>query len=304
MAPAAPSERATVAGWTVRPGQSPDVVIAERDLAGERADAEFWALLRSDAHHDNALADNGLERLHLDEAMERDAAILDIGDLFCVMQGRHDRRRDPRQAKHEFTLRYFDSVLGEAVDFYEPYARNWLMMTPGNHESAVLTHNETDLTSNLAARLNERTGSRIHRGPYRGFVIFRIWEHRAKTRKCQTVKLAYHHGYGGGGPVSKGVIQSNRQAVYLPDADIVWNGHIHEAWQLEIPRHRLTSSGRTYMDTAYHIRTPGYKDEFSGGEGWHVERGGAPKPLGAFWLRFYWKRQRMRFKLERAEGES
>lgn len=27
-----------------------------------------------------------------------------------------------------------------------------------------------------------------------------------------------------------------------------------------------------------------------GSGGWEVERGGVPKPVGAYWLRLYWKR--------------
>jgi hypothetical protein len=76
-------------------------------------------------------------------------------------------------------------------------------------------------------------------------------------------------------------------AVYLPDADIVWTGHTHDQWIMPIERHRVTNYDRTYLDRQLHVRTPGYKDEFSPGEGWHVERGGPPKPRGALWLRVH-----------------
>jgi len=40
-----------------------------------------------------------------------------------------------------------------------------------------------------------------------------------------------------------------------------------------------------------HIKVGGYKEEFTDGYGgWHVERGGPPKPTGAYWIRFYFDR--------------
>jgi len=96
-----------------------------------------------------------------------------------------------------------------------------------------------------------------------------------------------HHGYGGGGPVTRGTIQTSRMAVYLPDADIIWTGHTHDEWIMPIQRARLSPHGRPYLDRTMHVRSPGYKDEFSEQNGWAVERGMPPKPKGALWLRFY-----------------
>jgi hypothetical protein len=102
-----------------------------------------------------------------------------------------------------------------------------------------------------------------------------------------SLRLKYYHGSGGGGPVTRGVISTNRQSVYLPDADFVLNGHVHDAYYVPIQRERLNSSLRVRQDTVHFIRVPGYKDEYAeGAGGWHVERGGPPKPLGAAWLRF------------------
>ena len=52
----------------------------------------FWVLLTSDRHHDNPHCNQELEKKHLDEAKERNAVIIDYGDLFCAMQGKFDRR--------------------------------------------------------------------------------------------------------------------------------------------------------------------------------------------------------------------
>ena len=102
--------------------------------------------------------------------------------------------------------------------------------------------------------------------------------------------LKYFHGAGGGGPVTRGVIQTNRQAVYLPDADIVVNGHTHDAWYMPIQRERISDQGIIYQDIQHHIRTTSYKDEYKDGKGgWHVETWRPPKPIGAAWLRFYYE---------------
>jgi hypothetical protein len=74
--------------------------------------------------------------------------------------------------------------------------------------------------------------------------------------------------------------------VYLPDADIVVNGHTHDQYVVPIQRERLSHKGNVIQDTVWHVRTGTYKDEYGdGSEGWAVEKGHAPKPIGAVWLR-------------------
>ena len=99
--------------------------------------------------------------------------------------------------------------------------------------------------------------------------------------------MKYHHGHGGGGPVTKGVIQTNRRAVYLPDASIVATAHIHESWVLPIKRERISERGKQFHDIAWHVSVPTYRDDFAkGGEGFHIEGGRTPKPIGCTWLVF------------------
>jgi hypothetical protein len=118
-----------------------------------------------------------------------------------------------------------------------------------------------------------------------------IFEVRVMTRVF-SYKLHYHHGFGGGGPVTRGVIQTNRQAVYLADADLVWTGHTHDTWTMPIARVKLNQDGTRIEHTRQvHFRTAGYKEEYGDGYGgWHIERGGPPKPVGAAWLRFRYDR--------------
>jgi hypothetical protein len=105
--------------------------------------------------------------------------------------------------------------------------------------------------------------------------------------KRESRKLYYYHGTGGGGPVTRGVIQTNRIAVFTPDADIVLTGHTHDQWTVPIARQRISDGGVPYHDEQLHVRTPGYKDSWGDGYGgWEVERCLGPKPKGAAWLHF------------------
>jgi len=247
-----------------------------------------WFLLRSDAHHDNRHCRRDVEHRHLQEAEERDAIILDCGDLFCAMQGKWDKRADPTSLRDEYRLNYLDSLVREAAALYEPYAHRWALMSPGNHETSIRKRHETDLTERLVTTLNERTGSTIQKGDYAGWIQIRLHFPNAERGRCGTFRIAYHHGYGGGGPVTKGTIQSNRRRAMLRDYDLEWMGHIHESWVHRDVVEGLASSGRPMYQDVFSLRTPGYKDEWSGGNGWHVERGAPPKPIGAWWMKLEW----------------
>lgn len=255
-------------------------------MDAEGRDWEAWFLLRSDAHHDNAHCNHKLEKKHLDQAMERGAGIIDAGDLFCAMQGKWDKRADQNQLREELRgARYIDQLVSYNADFYEPYAENIVVLGFGNHETGILKHHETHLTERMAERLRSRTGAMVPVGGYGGWVRFNVT--MRKTVRDSRL-LHYFHGSGGGGEVTRGVISTNRQAVYNPDPHIILTGHTHDAFLVPIARSRLSEQGIPYQDEQVYIRTPGYKDEYlDRHSGWHVERGGPPKPLGAAWLRLF-----------------
>jgi hypothetical protein len=238
-------------------------------------------LLRSDAHHDNAHGNHRLEALHLEEAVDRDAGILDAGDLFCAMQGKWDKRSDVSQCRPEHREgRYLDSLVETAAEFYEPFADRWLLLAPGNHEGSILKRHETDLTERLAERLRAK-GSPVRTGTYSGFVRFVVTLSGGKTMSSV---LWYSHGSGGGGPMTHGVLNTRRRQSFLPDADVVWSGHTHDSWIVRLAKASLTSQGAVRMGRVHHVSTPGYKDEWSPLSGWHIERGAPPKPIGAAWM--------------------
>ena len=220
------------------------------------------------------------------------------------MQGKYDRRhsKDDLKPEHQ-TGNYLDKLISTHAEFYGPYANNFAIIGPGNHETAMLKHHETNLTERLIDRINVAEGSDIKMGGYSGWVKFKFWYGKPSLKsnatssgsgaqKCMgSVNLWYHHGYGGDAPVTKGTIQTSRQAVYVPDAHIVCTGHTHNEWIFPITRIRLHDTGTVYHDEQLHLKTPGYKEEYEDGYGgWHIERGGPPKPNGAMWLRFWWKK--------------
>lgn len=222
--------------------------------------------------------------------------MIDLGDLFDAMQGRHDPRSTKEALKTEVKAgAYWDALVEYARALFEPYAAHFAFLARGNHEYAVLHKAETDLTRRLARELGAIPGE------YRGFielVFYREDEgrrgHLVGTRK---LVIYYAHGSGGSAPVTRGVIQTNRRSVYVPDADLVLSGHIHESWLVEVPRIRL-ENGEVFQDTQFHLQIPSYKCETMA-DGWADMREMSPKPVGAWYMIVYYDGT-IKFKLERA----
>jgi hypothetical protein len=292
-------------GWSSRK-ISRNVVELTIDV-NRNSNWEQWVLLRSDVHHDNPKCKQDLEKQHLDEAIEYDAPIIDNGDLFCAMQGKWDKRADKQALREEHRgSNYFDLLVDTAADFYKPYGKQFAVLGRGNHETAITNRHETDLTDRLASRMRAH-GSNVEASGYGGFVIFRFVDRKYMSggKGVKDSKVLYHfHGTGGGGPVTRGTIQTNRIAVWSPDAHIVLTGHTHDEWQMPIPRMRLTSYGVVFHDEQLHIRCPGYKDAWGDSDhGWEVEKMLGPKNIGSAWLRFTWdhKIQAVRYDSQRAK---
>jgi hypothetical protein len=237
----------------------------------------------SDNHHDHPTCNRELEKEHLEEAARRKARVFIFGDLFDAMQGRFDPRRSYQELRPEYRRDdYYDFLVKDFTEWFSPYALNLAMIADGNHELSVLKAANTNLPDRLVSALRA-AGSPVVHGGYGGWVRFMF--HRDGVPQ-NSARLKFFHGSGGEAPVTRGVIQTNRQAVYLPDADIVVNGHSHNSYYVPISRERLSAKGRQYFDIQHHIRTPGYKQSYGdGAAGWDVTRGGVPKPIGACWVK-------------------
>jgi len=287
--------------WTVRElGRNVHEVEFSFKGKGDHA----YVLLRSDAHHDNPSSLNDLEEEHLRQAKKRNAPIIDNGDAFCAMQGKWDPRSDKSALKPEHQEDdYLDALVSTYAEFLKPYAKQLAVLGTGNHETSILKRRETNLTERLAERLRVLAGFKGFTGSYTSWVFIKA--RLGKERGVRnTVKLWRTHGQGGGGPVTRGVIQSNRRAVYVPDANIIASGHIHEEWIVPIQRVRVSQQGTVYQDEQTHIQVPSYKDSYKDGYSygeWAIERGMAPKPVGAMWLKLTYQKERLTYEVERAK---
>lgn len=244
-------------------------------------------LLISDVHFDNPKCDRVLLKRHLDEAVRRGAGILINGDLFCIMQGMSDRRGSKGQIRPEHVGDdYFDLVANTAIEWWRPYAKNIVMVGYGNHETAVLKKNEFDVLGRFVTILNHETGANIQLGGYDGWVVF---QGKPESGANVSFRMYYHHGFGGGGAVTKGVIQDQRMDAQIEGADVVWMGHVHELYHMvsvaEGLRHKSRAGWEVFDRVRHHIRTGTYKNESDTNRGYHKEKGRPSKPMGGFWMR-------------------
>lgn len=270
--------------------------VHEIQFAWKKLGQEFEILATADWHIDNTKCDRGLMTEQFQEAKRRGAGIIAIGDLFCAMQGKYDPRSSKSSLRPEHQVdNYIDALVDTTAEWLEPYSDNLLFISPGNHETSILKRCETDLIKRLANKLN--TGVAVSGyGGYIKLVFYRTSDGKPSVKgrhDATSITIKTFHGYGGGGPVTKGTIQSFRQAVIYPDADIVISGHVHEKYIIEYPQERISNRGILSIRPQTHIRVATYKEEFQHDMGgWHVERGGGPKPLGGTWLNFEIKDQK------------
>ena len=269
----------------VQTGRS--VVRVQLDASG--ADWQQWVLLSGDRHHDSPAADHARERRQLELVAERNALVIDVGDMHDLCGGRGDPRRSRSvvRPEHQMADDYIDSVVSAAAKFYAPYARHFVVVGRGNHEQSILRALETDVTVRTCAMMSALSGAPVIAGGYSGWVRFAAEQHG----RCAALTLWYHHGSGGASTMTLGTGAIRAQASYLPDADIVLGGHIHHSWHAVIGRLRLRSRSRTgdEVETVpqHHIRVGCYADDYGDGHsGWALEKGHAPRAQHAgVWLR-------------------
>jgi len=250
---------------------------------------EQWILLRSDAHTDNKKCDRDLEEKHLREAVERGAIICDLGDCLDLMQGSADRRQCKSQLRSSHAAAaYFDAVIDEVSERYAPYAQNWAFLAQGNHESGWLRHHEVCPTTHLVRAIKSRNPlSQIGAGGYGGWMKV-----RAAVNNCKlTWTMRYHHGSGGGAPMSMGVLDSRRMMSWLEGVDCIAVGHNHHSNIVGVAREYLETRNGVYEIRNRHcdfIRCGTYKQDWGDGSGgWIVEKGPGPTSLRAKWVRLF-----------------
>jgi hypothetical protein len=243
-------------------------------------------LLLSDIHWDNPHCNRSLLKKHLDQALAENCDVLINGDLFCVMGGKADKRGVKSTIRPEHQKdNYFDAVVNDAIDWFKPYANIIKVIGYGNHETSILKYQETDLIERFVFGLNRECKTNIQAGGYGGWVVYKFHRKGRPDRSTGSFKIKYYHGSGGGGPVTKGVIQFNRMSTFVEGADMIWMGHVHEDNEVTYITESLNHSNNVELKSILMVRTSTYKEEYNEGKGgWHIERGGPPKHLGGRWL--------------------
>lgn len=258
----------------------------------QEACEDHWLFYSSDWHFDNPKCNRNLLFKHLDLAMERGAGIFCFGDLFCFMQGRFDRRSDKGDIRPEHMQgNYIDVVIQDTAEKLRPYASNLVVIGDGNHETAIRKHHETDPIERLVTTIrNLEPSSPVCKGGYGGWIRHSSLSPGSTDLKNRRgIVSKYFHGSGGGGPVTKGAIQQQRMAAIVEGANLVYTGHIHENQNTTFVKERfIPQHNKIVLVEQEHIRGATYKEEYGDGtHGWHIERGGPPKPLGGWWIRCY-----------------
>jgi len=257
---------------------SRDVVTLRHTGVG--ADWRQRYLLLADVHFDSPHCNRRLLRSLLQEAQETGAGVFCFGDWFDGMQGRDDKRSDKSALMPQYKAGdYVNCLVDDSAEFLAPYAGNFVFLADGNHETGLRKHLEVDILLLLAGRLN------VAKMGYSGFVRFLFSRAAGKGGNTSRV-LFFHHGSGGGGEITQGIMRAQRQQSWVGDADIYIGGHHHVDWVTRMERLRLSANGTVYRDTVMHMSLPTLKDEFDMAGGFHVERGRAPRPQGAYWLEF------------------
>jgi hypothetical protein len=240
-------------------------------------------LLLSDLHWDNPKCDRVLLKKHLDLALAGGNDVHLNGDTFCLMQGAYDPRKSKSDIRPEHNVNnYLDAVVNDAIEWFKPYAHIIKVVGYGNHESNIVRRQETDVIQRFVFGLNRECNTEIQAGGYGGWIVYHFLDGKV-IRK--SFKIKYMHGFGGGGAVTRGVIQFNRMSAFIEGADMIWMGHVHECNEVIYTNEFLNRNNSIELRNILMVRTATYKEEYNSGlGGWHVERGATPKPLGGRWL--------------------
>jgi len=254
-----------------------------------------YMLFISDVHIDSIHCDRDKLKQHLDLALERNAPLFIFGDLLDLMQGKYDPRSNKADLNPKYNAgKYIDEVIADVVEFLTPYKDVIAFYSSGNHETSVEKRIEYGIVDKICYKLD------ISKGNYSGYIYCRIFPSVEDKGSNRPLIIAYHHGYGGGGAVTRDVIQTNRKAVYLPDANIVISGHTHDRWIVPITRQRI-SRYKEFVDQQWHIKTGTYLNQPQEFNGYAVEKGMSPKVGAGIWMHYTFTREGLNYNFQFAD---
>lgn len=247
----------------------------------------------SDIHWDNPKCDWDLLKKHLNYCVSENIPIMINGDMFCLMQGRGDKRGNKSDIRPEHNnAKYLDSIVETAVEWWSPYAHLMTVIGYGNHETSIIKYQETDILQRFVDLLNYKNKTNIYAGGYGGWFVVKM---NLRGNASYSTKVKYFHGSGGGGIVTKGALNLTRALEMYEGFDVFTMGHIHENScrndVRDVIDHNARSGYKNSLKDIHLMLTGTYKEEYGdGSKGWHIERGAPPKPVGGRILSIDYKR--------------
>jgi len=231
----------------------------------------------ADIHFDSPKCNRKLLTRLLKQAKASNAYIMIFGDFFDCMGGKYDPRTNKGDVLAKYQGKnYFDLIIEDAVECFEPYKENIKFISTGNHEFTVTKKHEFSMIDRFTSQLNPS----IIKGDYAGFVRFKF-ENAAGGRRSSKI-MYYTHGSSGNSPVTKGVIKINRRMVTI-DADIFVSAHLHQPWNVPTTRIKLSMSNKVIKYEQEHIQLPSFKEIGD----WETRGELGSAPSGGYWVKFF-----------------
>jgi hypothetical protein len=130
-----------------------------------------------------------------------------------------------------------DAIIDEQVEglhqYLEPYKDRIIGLGRGNHEQVIIKRCGTDPMKRLCGKLGcEYLG-------YSGMIVLKFRDNGGRGR---TVKIRWHHGWGGGSRTQGADLTKFSNDVKHWDADIYLYGHTHRKQADRIPRLGIAGS--------------------------------------------------------------
>lgn len=259
--------------------------------------ASEWIRLccMSDLHFGSSYCDKIKLKRYLEEAKERNARILIIGDVFDLLLPK-DRKRFQVSVLEDYYKKRDDiinAVIDKCVELLEPYADLIDLISLGNHEADLIKWHSIDPIVLLIGRLNQmlkEKGSKhkIQHGGYRGYFQYVV---NLRTENSSVFNIFYFHGKGGESAVTKGMIDIHRvKTNFVYDLHVFGHKHhlIADADINVIPSSRGKVNYResralqcgTFMKT--------YRNDDVSNVSFAERQGFAPKPVAAGFAKFRW----------------
>lgn len=234
----------------------------------------------SDAHIDNPDCDRERLKRFFDICAARNTPIICVGDWFCAMQSKGDKRSSKSKIEAYNGQSYFDRLVNDSFDFLAPYAHLLAVWGEGNHETAITNRHETDLIERLCHRLRVEAGSQVLKAPYRFWVLLRQFRKSHRNGFGELYRICLRHSGGSRGQVTKGTLSVARTAATYHGAHLYVSGDTHVGWTIPSVQIHVDQLGREVQTPAQYLKLGCWKDEHSGGGGWWNETDKDPITLG------------------------